>query len=154
MENSNILVQLILISAFCVGWHILIQEGKFLHFIGIALSRTNKWIAKPLGACLPCSASIVGGAAYMLLNYGGPIGLGLVLIVGAVGLNDALYHLYAYISQLVEEMEYRLIPRRNQSEMIERAKKQLELNNCKTCGNGEDNKDKDNTVGAETEQDK
>lgn len=149
MESANILVQLVLISFFCLGWSIIISKGMILEKLGEKIEslrdegsgKFSKWIAKPLGACVPCSSSIVGLTAYLLLNHV-QYGFVVVLLVSAVALNYLLQNLIEYSSQLTEDMEFKLVPRRNQAEMIERLKGQNKVECKKGCGDGKENSSK------------
>ena len=157
MESANILIQLILIGFFCLGWSILISKGMILEKLGEKIEslrgegrgKFSKWIAKPLGACVPCSSSIVGLTAYLLLNYV-PYGVVVVLLVSAVALNYLLQNMIEYSSQLTEDMEFKLVPRRNQAEMIEKMKSQNNIECKKGCGDGKENTDKTSDVDAKT----
>ena len=153
MESENILIQLILISFSCLGWSILISKGMILEKLGDKIEslrgegkgKFSKWIAKPLGACVPCSSSIVGLTAYLLLNHV-PYGFVVVLLVSAVALNYLLQNMIEYSSQLTEDMEFKLVPRRNQAEIIEKMKSQNNIECKKGCGDGKENTDNTSDV--------
>lgn len=94
--------QLILISFFCVGWITLLQEGMILERLGEKIDNMGFW-GKPLGGCVPCSASIVGLIGYILLNYV-PFGEIAVIIIGVVGLNKIIWF---YIEDIVLTVNFK-----------------------------------------------
>ncbi len=62
------LINILLISMFCVGWCRLIKPEMLLENIGHFLEYyLGKFWSKPFGLCIPCSASVVGTLAYLLL---------------------------------------------------------------------------------------
>ena len=67
----NHLINILLISMFCVGWCRLIKPKMFLENVGHFLEYYfGKYWGKPFGLCVPCSASVIGTFAYFLLILG------------------------------------------------------------------------------------
>lgn len=71
---SELLMQILYISLFCLGWHTITSEGMLLHFIkewlSVKLPENTKWdyLYKPLIGCPPCMASVWGTTIYWILN--------------------------------------------------------------------------------------
>ena len=64
----NHLINILLISMFCVGWCRLIKPEMLLDNVGYFIERyLGKFWSKPFGLCVPCSASVIGTIAYLLL---------------------------------------------------------------------------------------
>jgi hypothetical protein len=71
----DLLLQVIYISLFCLGWHTITSEGMIFYFIRtwldkrIPQSPLGDLIYKPLIGCSPCMASFWGSICYWILNY-------------------------------------------------------------------------------------
>ena len=66
----NHLINIILISLFCVGWCRLLRPEMLLENIGYFIERyLGKFWSKPFGLCVPCSASVIGTVAYLVIIY-------------------------------------------------------------------------------------
>lgn len=62
------LINILLISLFCVGWCRLLRPEMLLENLGYFIERYfGKFWSKPFGLCVPCSASVIGTVAYLLL---------------------------------------------------------------------------------------
>ena len=67
----NHLINILLISFFCVGWCRLLMPGMLLENFGYFIEKhLGKFCSKPFGLCIPCSASLIGSIAYLLLILG------------------------------------------------------------------------------------
>jgi len=93
----NHLVNILLISMFCVGWCRLLKPEMLLENLSYIIELFPRWINKPLGLCVPCSASAIGTIGYFLLILSGftsyNIFWHLVYMVSCVGLNIILWFL-------------------------------------------------------------
>jgi len=93
----NHLVNILLISMFCVGWCRLLKPEMLLENLSYIIELFPRWINKPLGLCVPCSASVIGTIGYFLLILSGftsyNIFWHLVYMVSCVGLNIILWFL-------------------------------------------------------------
>lgn len=136
-KDIGLIETLILISTFCVGWFIIIQEGMLLEDLGKKISKLPKLIRKPLGDCVPCAASIVGGVCYFLLSSI-PYGYVLVLIVSAVAVNSIVYNIIMYLSNRAEEAG--LMAEIRNKQIIQMGGKK----NCSNCKKQEDVKENSN----------
>ena len=58
---------ILLMSLFCCGWCLVISPGMLLSFFYEHFQALPYKMGKPLGLCVPCSASFVGTNAYLLL---------------------------------------------------------------------------------------
>jgi hypothetical protein len=56
-------------SAVCVGAHVAMQNRMILHFYYEWIRKLPLILFKPLGGCLPCMASVWGGASFIAFNY-------------------------------------------------------------------------------------
>lgn len=71
---TELLLQVLYISLFCLGWYTITSKGMLLFFIQQWLNErlpdNTKWdlLYKPLIGCPPCMASIWGTAIYWILN--------------------------------------------------------------------------------------
>lgn len=64
----NHIINIVLISLFCIGWCRLLMPGMILDNFGYFLEKyLGKYWSKPFGLCIPCSASLIGSFAYLLL---------------------------------------------------------------------------------------
>jgi len=93
----NHLINILLISMFCVGWCRLLIPSMILESFGNWLRTKHEWVQKPLGTCIPCSASVIGTIAYFLLILADFTRYNLfwhiVYMVSCVGLNIILWFL-------------------------------------------------------------
>jgi len=94
----NHLINILLISMFCVGWCRLIKPEMLLENVGHFLEYYfGKFWSKPFGLCVPCSASVIGTIAYFLLilanftNYN--VWNHLFYMVASVNLNTLIWFL-------------------------------------------------------------
>jgi len=82
---------------FCVGWCRLLKPEMLFESLGNYLGLLPKLINKPLGLCIPCSASVIGTIAYFLLILGNITTYNLfwhvVYMVSCVGMNIILWFL-------------------------------------------------------------
>lgn len=78
-----------------MGWCRLIGKGMLLEILGNYLDTLPKLIAKPLGRCIPCSASFVGTVGYILLILGGhatySLPIHFVYMIACVNLNSLIW---------------------------------------------------------------
>jgi hypothetical protein len=71
---TELLLQVLYISLFCLGLHTITSEGMVLFFVKEWLSKklpeNTKWdyLYKPIIGCPPCMASIWGTIIYWILN--------------------------------------------------------------------------------------
>lgn len=57
-------------SLFCVGWCRLTMKGMLFEKLGLWMDLNLPiWLSKPLGGCIPCSASLIGSVAYLVIIY-------------------------------------------------------------------------------------
>ena len=99
------LINIILISLFCMGWNLIISKGMLLGKILVLMTYLPMWLAKPLGFCVPCSASIIGGIGYFLLIRMGQIQhfswfAMCFYLLCAVWINKVLWHAGLYIKKI------------------------------------------------------
>lgn len=134
---------ILLISLFCVGWGTLLDEGMLLEKLDKQLQKLPKMLYKPLGGCVPCSASIVGLAAYFLLFYI-PYGKIVVYLVSAVAVNQLFVFAKGYLMIATEEKALVYETRLQQKESIEKLK--VNSGECKQCGNNGNTMDNKNAV--------
>lgn len=150
---------ILLISLFCVGWGTLLDEGMLLEKLDKQLQKLPKMLYKPLGGCVPCSASIVGLAAYFLLfslenrvSFYLPNGK-LILIqygkiaiylVSAVAVNQIFWFVKSYLMVATSEKEIVYETRLQQKESIEKLK--VNSGECKQCGNNGNTMDNKNAI--------
>lgn len=130
------ILDILTISLFCVGWVTLLTPGMLLEKLDDQLKKLPKWIYKPLGGCVPCSASIVGLTAYALLYYV-PYGRIAVILVAAVGVNVILWFLKDLIIVSLEEKKEILKVRKAQAAQVAAVKNSVQQ--CKGCGDGKEN---------------
>lgn len=69
MELLHFLFFCIATSLWCVGFHRAMSYGGILEWYANLIGRLPEMIAKPLGACLECMASIHGLAWWFVLGY-------------------------------------------------------------------------------------
>lgn len=134
---------ILLISLFCVGWGTLLDEGMLLEKLDKQLQKLPKMLYKPLGGCVPCSASIVGLAAYFLLFYI-PFGKIIVYLVSAVAINQLFVFAKGYLMIATEEKALVYETRLQQKESIEKLK--VNSGECKECGNNGNTMDNKNAI--------
>lgn len=134
-DITNILI----ISAFCLGWVSLLKPNMLLAVVGEWLGRLPSWINKPLGLCVPCSASAVGSIGYLLMMAGNySLRTWVIYIIATVFVNQLLYWVMAVSYERTEEIRFiRHIRQLQHGHLIEK-----ENNNCKTCDNGKENNDR------------
>jgi len=93
----NHLTNILLISVFCLGWCRLLRPEMLFEKLGNNIKLLPELINKPLGLCVPCSASAIGTIAYFLLILGNLTTYNLfwhiVYMVCSVGLNIILWFL-------------------------------------------------------------
>lgn len=63
----NHLINILLISLFCVGWCRLLSPEMILENLGYIFELLPRWINKPLGLCVPCSGSLIGTIGYLFV---------------------------------------------------------------------------------------
>ncbi len=97
----NHLINIILISLFCCGWVKVISKDMIFEFIGIGLAKLPKVINKPLGGCVPCSASIIGTVGYFILIFANiihySIALHLFYCISCMIVNLIIWFLMEYL---------------------------------------------------------
>lgn len=98
----NHLINIFLISLFCIGWCRLLMPGMILDNLGYSLEYyLGKFWSKPFGLCIPCSASVIGSIAYFTLIKIGvaeySVFTHLFYCISSVGLNLILW----FISEIL-----------------------------------------------------
>lgn len=138
-DITNILI----ISCFCLGWVSLLRPGMLLDVVGEWLERLPSWVNKPLGLCVPCSASIPGTIGYLLVMSGSySLRTWVIYILAAVFVNQLLYWLMAMAYERTEDIRFirRLRSQQHTQPVQQPYNAANQSINCNKCGNGNENK--------------
>ena len=92
------LTNILLISLFCVGWCRLLRPEMILENLGYFIERYfGRYLGKPFGLCVPCSASVIGSFAYLLLILANvtkySVWMHIFYMVACVNLNPIIWFL-------------------------------------------------------------
>lgn len=73
MQLSEILINIIIISLFCLGLRTILSDGMILHFIrkpfeGKKGPGKYDYLLKPVILCVVCFASVWGASVFITLN--------------------------------------------------------------------------------------
>ncbi|MBL0304263.1 MAG: hypothetical protein IPQ23_21675 [Cytophagaceae bacterium] len=96
------LINILLISLFCVGWCRLLRPEMLLENLGYFIERYfGRFWGKPFGLCVPCSSSVIGSIAYLLLIVSGftqySIWMHIFYMVACVNLNPMIWFLTEFL---------------------------------------------------------
>lgn len=109
--------------------------------VGDMLDRFPDWIAKPLGACVPCSASGIGTIAYLLVMHGDySLRTWAIYIISAAFVNSLLWFAYTAVYERTQEIRQiqEIRSRQHQGAVVQR---ENIIGKCDKCGeNGKNNK--------------
>lgn len=136
------MINILIISSFCLGWHLITRSEMLLEKVGVWLDRLPKWIGKPLGACVPCCASIIGSIGYLLVYSGNyNIKTWVLTIMACAFVNSALW--FWYQKNLQTTLDKRFIIKMRKAQYNAMQPKPKDCNNCgkQNNNNGKDNKD-------------
>lgn len=131
---------IILISLFCCGWYGVTQPNMILFRLGQLRDRLPAWAAKPLGSCVPCSASGIGSVAYLLVMHGNySLITWIVYIMAAAYMNSLLWFTYTAVYERTQELRSLQGLRFSQHQAILKQQHGGQaniVNDCKVCGDG------------------
>lgn len=73
----DLLINIAIISAFCLGWRTVTDDGSILYFLRAPFEEVeNAWalfFLKPVLLCVKCMSSFWGVLVYLFLNHWGDI---------------------------------------------------------------------------------